>query len=120
MHTSDIDFSRHRRLRSSASMRAMVRETQLTANDLIYPLFVMEGDNIKNEVPSMPGVYQLSLDHLQAEMEQIQTLGVQAVMLFGIPKEKYAEGTDTYDDSVIIQSATRFLKSRLPPLLEIA
>lgn len=120
MHISDIDFSRHRRLRSSASMRAMVRETQLTANDLIYPLFVMEGDNIKNEVPSMPGVYQLSLDHLQAEMEQIQTLGVQAVMLFGIPKEKDAEGTGAYDESGIVQQATRFIKSRFPNLLVIA
>lgn len=120
MHISDIDFSRHRRLRSSASMRAMVRETQLTANDLIYPLFVIEGDNIKNEVPSMPGVYQLSLDHLQAEMEQIQTLGVQAVMLFGIPKEKDAEGTGAYDESGIVQQATRFIKSRFPNLLVIA
>src|SRR5690625_86258 len=120
MHISDIDFSRHRRLRSSASMRAMVRETQLTANDLIYPLFVMEGDNIKNEVPSMPGVYQLSLDHLQAEMEQIQTLGVQAVMLFGIPKEKDAEGTGAYDESGIVQQATRFINSRFPNLLVIA
>lgn len=120
MHISDIDFSRHRRLRSSASMRAMVRETQLTANDLIYPLFVIEGDNIKNEVPSMPGVYQLSLDHLQAEMEEIQTLGVQAVMLFGIPKEKDAEGTGAYDESGIVQQATRFIKSRFPNLLVIA
>lgn len=120
MHISDIDFSRHRRLRSSASMRAMVRETQLTANDLIYPLFVIEGDNIKNEVPSMPGVYQLSLDHLQAEMEEIQTLGVQAVMLFGIPKEKDAKGTGAYDESGIVQQATRFIKSRFPNLLVIA
>src|SRR5690625_511162 len=111
MNISDIDFSRHRRLRSSASMRAMVRETQLTADDLIYPLFVIEGHDIKNEVPSMPGVYQLSLDHLQAEMEEIQKLSVRAVMLFGIPKEKDAEGTGAYHESGIVQQAIRFIKA---------
>jgi len=120
MNISDIDFSRHRRLRSSASMRAMVRETQLTADDLIYPLFVIEGHDIKNEVPSMPGVYQLSLDHLQAEMEEIQKLSVRAVMLFGIPKEKDAEGTGAYHESGIVQQAIRFIKAHFPDLLVIA
>lgn len=115
-----IEFDRHRRLRSSNAMRELVRETKLQVEDLIYPLFVIEGKEIKNEVPSMPGVFQLSLDYLADEMEEIQRLGIKAVMLFGIPEEKDAEGTGAYDDQGIIQEATRLIKKMYPELLVVA
>ena len=115
-----IEFDRHRRLRSSNAMRELVRETKLQVEDLIYPLFVIEGTEIKNEVPSMPGVFQLSLDYLADEMEEIQRLGIKAVMLFGIPEEKDAEGTGAYDDQGIIQEATRLIKKMYPELLVVA
>ncbi|HLR72843.1 MAG TPA: porphobilinogen synthase [Pseudogracilibacillus sp.] len=115
-----IEFDRHRRLRSSNAMRELVRETKLQVEDLIYPLFVIEGKEIKHEVPSMPGVFQLSLDYLADEMEEIQRLGIKAIMLFGIPKEKDAEGTGAYDDQGIIQEATRLIKKRYPELLVVA
>lgn len=115
-----IEFDRHRRLRSSNAMRELVRETKLQVEDLIYPLFVIEGKEIKHEVPSMPGVFQLSLDYLTDEMEEIQNLGIKAVMLFGIPEEKDAEGTGAYDDQGIIQEATRLIKKRYPELLVVA
>src|SRR5690625_2503917 len=112
-----LTFTRHRRLRSSHAMRALVRETQLTVDDLIYPMFVIEGNDIKNEVSSMPGVFQLSLDHLQAEMRDIQDLGIKAVMLFGIPKEKDAKGTGAYAADGIVQEATRLIKENFPDIL---
>lgn len=115
-----IEFDRHRRLRSSNAMRKLVRETKLQVEDLIYPLFVIEGKEIKHEVPSMPGVFQLSLDYLAEEMEEIQRLGIKAVMLFGIPEEKDAEGTGAYDDQGIIQEATRLIKKSYPELLVVA
>lgn len=115
-----IEFDRHRRLRSSNAMRELVRETKLQVEDLIYPLFVIEGKEIKHEVPSMPGVFQLSLDYLADEMEEIQRLGIKAIMLFGIPKEKDAEGTGAYDNQGIIQEATRLIKKRYPELLVVA
>ena len=113
-------FDRHRRLRSSKAMRNVVRETYLTCHDLMYPLFVMEGEDIKKEVPSMPGVYQLSLDHLLDEVQEIDSLGIQAIMLFGIPKEKDAEGTGAYDKNGIVQEATRLIKQHYPELLVVA
>ncbi len=114
------NFKRHRRLRTSHAMRSLVRETNVTVDDLMYPLFVMEGKNIKREVPSMQGVYQLSLDHLAAEIKEIVDLGIHAVMLFGIPKEKDAEGTGAYKDEGIIQQATKLIKKVAPELLVIA
>ena len=115
-----IEFDRHRRLRSSSAMRELVRETKLHVEDLIYPLFVIEGKEIKNEVPSMPGIFQLSLDYLVDEMVEIQSLGIKAIMLFGIPKEKDAEGTGAYDDQGIIQEATRLIKEKFPELIVVA
>lgn len=114
------NFKRHRRLRTSHAMRSLVRETNVTVDDLMYPLFVMEGKNIKREVTSMQGVYQLSLDHLAAEIKEIVDLGIHAVMLFGIPKEKDAEGTGAYKDDGIIQQATKLIKKVAPELLVIA
>lgn len=116
----NLAFARHRRLRSSDAMRSIVRETQLTVDDLIYPLFVIEGNNIRNEVSSMPGVYQLSLDHLRTEIKEIKDLGIKAIMLFGIPKEKDAEGTGAYAENGIVQEATKVIKEALPEILVIA
>ncbi|MGR4028075.1 porphobilinogen synthase, partial [Bacillus sp. ZZQ-131] len=84
---NSLQFNRHRRLRQSGSMRALVRETFLHTEDFIYPIFVLEGENVRNEVPSMPGVYQMSLDLLQAEMQEVVDLGIRSVIVFGLPAE---------------------------------
>jgi len=118
--TDLVPFKRHRRLRSSEAMRQLVRETVLTVDDFIYPLFITEGDNVKNEVPSMPGVYQLSLDQLEKEIIVIDELGIKAVMLFGVPHEKDDVGTGAYIDDGIVQEATRVIKRAVPNMLVVA
>lgn len=115
-----LQFQRHRRLRSSKMMRAMVKETYLHKEDLIYPIFVIEGENIKNPVSSMPGVFQFSLDRLDDEIDEVVSLGIPAVILFGIPAKKDAEGTGAFHDHGIVQKATRQIKERHPELLVIA
>lgn len=117
---TELYFQRHRRLRQNAAMRALVKETYLQKEDLIYPLFIIEGENIKNPVSSMPGVFQLSLDNLAAEVDEIVELGIRAVLLFGIPKEKDAVGTGAFHDHGIVQKATRLIKERHPALLVVA
>ncbi|WP_341320898.1 porphobilinogen synthase [Solibacillus sp. FSL H8-0523] len=117
---TELYFQRHRRLRQTSAMRALVKETYLHKEDLIYPLFIIEGENIKNEVSSMPGVFQLSLDNLGAEVDEIADLGIRAVLLFGIPAEKDAVGTGAYNNHGIVQQATRLIKERHPELLVIA
>lgn len=117
---TNLQFQRHRRLRSSVAMRAIVKETYLHKEDFIYPIFVAEGENIKNEVSSMPGVFQFSLDQLEAELAEIVALGIRAVILFGLPLEKDAEGSGAFHDHGIIQEATRFVKARYPELLVVA
>ncbi|CAI8976689.1 porphobilinogen synthase [Brevibacillus sp. IT-7CA2] len=113
-------FDRHRRLRKSAAMRNLVRENHVRVEDLIYPLFVVEGTGIKNEIPSMPGVYQLSLDTLAEEMKEIVALGIQAVLMFGVPTHKDACGTEAYNDDAITQQAMRLIKEAHPEMLVIA
>jgi len=113
-------FARHRRLRSSQAMRSLVRENHITTDDLIYPLFVIEGENIKNEVVSMPGVFQVSLDRLAEEIQEIHSLGIQAVMLFGVPNEKDEQGTGAFINDGMVQQATRLIKKETPDLLVIA
>ncbi|HLS10161.1 porphobilinogen synthase [Lentibacillus sp.] len=117
---NEWEFKRHRRLRSSAAMRSLVRENHLKMDDFIYPLFIIEGENIKNEVPSMPGVYQISLDHVKAEMEELLSLGIKAVMLFGVPNEKDEQGTGAFIDTGIVQQATRLIKKEAPEMLVVA
>ncbi|QTM99982.1 porphobilinogen synthase [Sediminibacillus dalangtanensis] len=114
------EFKRHRRLRTSAAMRALVRETQLSTDDLIYPIFVIEGENVRREVPSMPGVYQVSLEHLSEEMDKLVELGIRSVLLFGIPKEKDEQGTQAYCETGIVQQALRKIKQEFPELITIA
>ncbi|MFD1362910.1 porphobilinogen synthase [Lentibacillus salinarum] len=118
--THEWEFKRHRRLRSSAAMRSLVRESHLQMDDFIYPLFIIEGNNIKNEVPSMPGVYQISLDYVKEEMAELQSLGIKAVMLFGVPNEKDEQGTGAFSESGIVQQATRLIKEEVPEMLVVA
>jgi porphobilinogen synthase len=111
---------RNRRLRGSQALRNLVRETQLSVNDLVYPLFVTVGDNLKSEITSMPGVYHFSLDRLAEEIEEISSLGIQAILLFGVPEHKDHEGTSAYAENGIVQQATRLIKNQKPDLLVIA
>ena len=108
---------RLRRLRGSSSLRNLVRETTLDAGDLILPLFACPGENVRREVPSMPGVFNLSVDELLRECEGALNDGVGGVILFGIPESKDAEGTGAYAESGIVQWAVRALKAELPELL---
>lgn len=116
----DLQFNRHRRLRNSDNMRSLVRETYLHKEDFIYPIFVVEGENIRNEVPSMPGVYHLSLDLLNAEMAEVTELGIKSVIVFGVPKEKDEVGTQAYHDHGIVQQAISQIKESFPELVVIA
>ncbi|MEC0241596.1 porphobilinogen synthase [Paenibacillus dokdonensis] len=111
---------RHRRLRQSAGMRNLVRETVLHVNDLIMPIFVTYGKGIKNEISSMPGVYHFSLDTLKSEVDEIVALGIPAVLLFGIPETKDSVGTSGFVEDGIVQEATRLIKSWYPDLLVVA
>ncbi|WP_217586866.1 porphobilinogen synthase [Lentibacillus saliphilus] len=115
-----LQFKRHRRLRSSQAMRAIVREHHVRVDDLIYPLFIKEGQQIKQEVPSMPGVYHLSLDQLAEEIIEISHSGIKAVLLFGVPNEKDEIGSGAYADSGIVQQAIQLIKQNVPEMLVIA
>jgi porphobilinogen synthase len=113
-------FERHRRLRSHAGVRKMVRETSLSVDDLIYPLFVVEGKNHKSEISSMPGVYHFSLDLLAAEIKEIHALGIPSVILFGVPEHKDSIGSEAYAAEGLVQQATRLVKEIAPELVVIA
>lgn len=117
---SNTEFKRHRRLRSSNSMRAMVRETHLHVEDFIYPMFVVEGSNVKNEVPSMPGVYQVSMDLLLDEVKEVVELGIKSIILFGVPNDKDEVGTGAFIETGIVQEATRLIKRAYPEILIVA
>jgi porphobilinogen synthase len=110
---------RLRRLRYNSTVRDMVRETVLTKNDLIYPLFVVPGKNIKKEIRSMPGVFQMSVDVLVEECKEVEKLGIPAVILFGIPDHKDEVGSGAYDPNGIIQQAVRAIKKETKRLLVI-
>jgi porphobilinogen synthase len=116
----ELQFSRHRRLRTSANMRALVRENHVKAEDFIYPLFIVEGENICKEVSSMPGVFQHSLDRIEPELEEINSLGIKSVILFGVPASKDECGTGAFHDHGIIQEGTRFIKERYPEMIVVA
>jgi len=110
---------RLRRLRYNPTVRDMIRETVLTKNDLIYPLFAVPGKGIKNEVKSMPGVYQMSIDVLVEECKEVEKLGIPAVILFGIPEHKDEVGSGAYDANGIIQQAVRAIKKETKKLVVI-
>lgn len=110
---------RPRRLRQNEAFRRMMRETLLAVDDLILPLFAIEGQGVKNPIPSMPGNYQLSIDNLLKISKTAYELGIPAIMLFGIPDKKDPLGTSAYAKDGIVQKATRALKKKLPDLLVI-
>ncbi|MBW1974336.1 MAG: porphobilinogen synthase [Deltaproteobacteria bacterium] len=110
---------RPRRMRRTENLRRMIRETRLSVDDLIYPIFVIEGENIKNPVPSMPGVFQLSVDKLVEELKEISNLGIPAVIFFGIPAEKDERGSEAYAQSGIVQRAVKVAKETCPDLVVI-
>ena len=112
-------FARYRRLRTSANLRRLVGETKVSVDDFIYPLFITAGENIKNEIPPMPGCYHLSVDRLSEELDEIEALGIPGVLLFGLPAKKDAVGSDAYADNGIIQQAIREAKRTHPDLLVI-
>ena len=111
--------SRLRRLRMTGPFRSMVRETELNAGDFIYPLFVVPGKGIRKEISSMPGVFQQSIDNLVRECEEVHSLGIPAVILFGIPESKDEVGSGAYAESGIIQLAVKALKNQVPELVVI-
>lgn len=113
------NFKRLRRTRMTASLRSMVRETELSKNDFIYPLFVVQGKNIKKEISSMPGVYQMSIDTVVKECVEVKSLGIPAIILFGIPVHKDEVGSSGYDPNGIIQQAVRAIKKEVPDLVLI-
>ena len=111
---------RPRRLRSHPQIRRMVRENVLTTNDLIYPLFAVPGESVAQEVSSMPGVYQLSIDKIAEEAKEVYDLGIPAVILFGIPEDKDVEATGAWHDCGIVQKAATAVKEAVPDLIAIA
>lgn len=112
-------YYRPRRLRRNEDIRRMVRETILTVNDLIYPMFVVEGKGVQNPINSMPGNYQLSIDLLVKEVKEVHNLGVPAIILFGIPKQKDALGSDATSDNGIVQRAVKAIKDAVPNIYVI-
>ncbi|MEK6698400.1 MAG: porphobilinogen synthase [Nitrospirota bacterium] len=110
---------RPRRLRSNENIRRMVRETRLSPDDFIYPLFVTHGKGVKKEIGSMPGNYQQSVDNLVHDCDEIKGLGIPAVILFGIPEHKDEVGSEAYSDDGIVQRAIRAIKNKIPDLIVI-
>ncbi len=110
---------RPRRLRLNPTLRSMLRETQVSPSDFIYPLFVVHGAGLRNEIGSMPGVFQLSVDQLAAEAKSILALGIPAVILFGVPAAKDPVGLENFADDGIVQQAIRAIKTAAPELVII-
>jgi len=110
---------RPRRLRKNTAFRALVRETHLTADQFVYPLFVMPGKNKRHEISSMPGVFRLTIDQLAAEARDCLQLGIHSVILFGLPEKKDGVGSGAHAKNGIIQTAIKELKNKVPELLVI-
>ncbi len=114
-----LSFARMRRLRRTEGVRRLVRETRLSPEDFVYPLFVVHGRGVREEIASMPDQYHLSLDQLAGEATELRSLGVRAVLLFGLPAAKDEDGSEAYTDDGIVQEAVRGLKSADPELVVI-
>ncbi|ACK72888.1 Porphobilinogen synthase [Gloeothece citriformis PCC 7424] len=112
--------TRPRRLRQTSQLRRMVRETVLTPDDLIYPLFAVPGEGIASEVKSMPGVFQLSVDKIVQEAKEVYDLGIPSIILFGIPEDKDTDATGAWHDCGIVQKAATAVKEAVPDLIVIA
>ncbi|HIP97923.1 MAG TPA: porphobilinogen synthase, partial [Aquifex aeolicus] len=116
---SDFPIQRPRRLRRLKPLRDLVRETHLHLEDLIYPIFVQDGFNLKVEIPSMPGIYRFSPDTVTDEVKKVRDLGIKALILFGIPSHKDEVGSDTWSDTGIIQKTLDRIKKEVPEILVI-
>jgi len=116
---SNFPNTRLRRLRRSEALRALIRETKVEVGDLIYPLFVVEGNKMRQEISSMPGLYRLSTDLLPKEVEEIAKFGIPAIILFGIPQKKDEVASSAYHPRGVIQQAIRAIKKTTPDLLVI-
>lgn len=114
-----MNFRRQRRLRKNEAIRSMVRETVLNTNDFIYPIFITEGENIKNEINSLPGNCQYSIDRLSEIIEEVIKAKIKGVILFGIPNEKDEIGSEGFSDNGIVQKAIRKIKELSPDLYVI-
>lgn len=112
-------INRMRRLRNNETLRSMVRETNLSAKDLIYPLFVTFGRDKKIPIQSMPGIFQMSVDQLKSEMDEVKSLGIPAVLLFGIPEHKDSMATSAYDEKGAVQEAIRMIKDSCPETMVV-
>ncbi len=112
-------YRRHRKLRKSLQIRDLIKDVYLEKSDLIYPLFIEEGENIRKEISSMPGVYRYSLDRLNEELEELKGVGITSVLLFGIPEHKDACASGSYDREGIIQKAIRYIKKGYPEFMVI-
>jgi porphobilinogen synthase len=112
-------FARFRGLRRTSALRRLVRETSLTPDSFVYPIFVVHGQDVHEEIASMPGQYHLSLDALPAEAAELRALGIPAVLLFGLPASKDEAGSEAYDDDGIVQQAVRVLKDADSDLIVI-
>ncbi len=113
-------MDRTRRLRQTVAMRDMVRENHVRVDELIYPLFVMEGENLAEPVESMPGICQYSLDRMNEELDRVKEAGIPAILIFGIPAHKDEVGSGAYDEHGIVQEAIRRIKRDYPNLIVIA
>lgn len=112
-------IQRPRRLRNGSVLRSMVRETRISADTLIYPMFVMEGTNIKEEIATMPGQYRWSIDRMDEILQELTDAGVKSVLLFGIPKKKDEIGSSAWAEDGIVQQAIRHIKQQFPQLYVI-
>ena len=110
---------RARRLRKNENVRRLIRETKLSVDDLVYPLFAVPGKNLKKPISSMPGQFQLSVDHIVKEAKKVQELGIPAILLFGIPAKKDTMATGAFAKDGIIQQAVKRIKNDVPDILVI-
>ena len=110
-------FTRTRRLRQNGILREMVRNVTINLDQFIYPIFIEEGTNIKEEIPSMPNQYRYSIDTLSEELKELKDLGIKSLLLFGIPKIKDEVGSEAYNDNGIVQEAVRYIKKNFPEFL---
>ncbi|WP_297206139.1 porphobilinogen synthase [uncultured Brachyspira sp.] len=110
-------FRRTRRTRNNAVIRDLISNVNLSMNDFLYPIFIEEGSNIKTEIEAMPNQFRFSIDKLKEELEEIVSLGIKGILLFGIPKDKDETASEAYNENGIIQKAVRYIKSNFPELL---
>ncbi|MBI5102557.1 MAG: porphobilinogen synthase, partial [Nitrospirae bacterium] len=112
-------YSRPRRLRQGENIRRMVRETSLSPDDFIYPLFVTHGKGVRKEVSAMPGCFQESVDKVVRTAKEVHSLGIPSVLLFGIPEQKDEKGSGAFDEKGVVQKAVRAIKNAVPGLYVI-